>query len=162
MHKPFYEFDNQCIIEIKYNESLTIKDYINNMISKESKSFEYCPGCQDEVDCISRKSLYLTSDYFIINIDYGKNSLYNKKVEFENYLFVNSDMSKNAIYYNFLGAIFHTGKSSAYGHYFACCRDGEKFYLLNDTQVEVISENKFLNIKNKKDYKPCVIFYEKP
>ena len=156
-HKPFYEFDNQSIIDINFKEYHNINDFFSNM-SNINKTIEFCPECKNEVDCHSVKSLYMTSNYLIINIDYGKNMKINKSFDYDYNLYVKVSNSNSLNSFKLLCIVFHIGESSLSGHYFACCRNGNQFFKLDDTKVVPISLN---DIKNKKEYKPYILFYEK-
>ncbi len=157
-HKPFYEFENQSVIDINIKEYHNINEFFRNMSNiKETK--EFCPACNDEVKCNSKKSLYMTSNYLIINIDYGKNNKINKRFSYDFDLCIQESNSNSLNKFILLGVVFHIGESSLSGHYFACCRNGNQFFKLDDTKVEPLSLN---DIKKKKEYnKPYILFYEK-
>jgi hypothetical protein len=160
-HKSFYEFENQSIIEVNYKEAFILKNFFNNFNYKEYKSIDFCPECDNDVNCISKKSLYMTSDYLIINIDYGKNNKINKKFQLEEFLKIKVDTSNRYEIFKLLGVVCHNGNSSSFGHYFAFCRDGDKYFFLNDIQVEVVNLTYIINTVNKKENKPYILFYEK-
>jgi len=159
-HKPFYEVENQSIIDINIKAYNDLSIFFNNY-SSSKESIEFCPECNDEVKCESKKNFYKTSDYLIINIDYEKNSELNKKISYKSQLSIRIENSNSYYYFAFIGAVFHKGKFSSSGHYFACCSAENKLYLLDDTQVEVLTQKKFNNIYYDKENIPCIFFYEK-
>jgi tetratricopeptide (TPR) repeat protein len=119
----------------------------------------YCSKCQKDIAGKSFTNLYMTKDYLIIILDYGKDKKLKIKVIYEEYINIEKFIEKrNQEYYQLIGAIFHYGDSSSYGHYISYCRNytNNKFYIFNDSNVK---ESSFEDILN--DNFPYILFYKK-
>ena len=110
-----------------------------------------CPACKSlqngEICCkIIQPPIKL-----IINIDYGKNKLYQpKQLNFDEMIditrFINFNFGKNIIY-QISGVCTHFGSSGASGHYIAYCRNKQNglWYKFDDSCVSQVQKDEIYN-----------------
>ena len=168
-----FSFDYGAILEFNLLEIINeMKKKNNKKINKISlndcfmhtqkiidKYEFYCSKCKKDNIGKSITNIYMTNDYLIIILDYGKNKQLKIKVIYDEYINIEEFIEKNSQeYYELVGAVFHYGNSSSSGHYISYCRNNinNKFYMFNDTYV---SESNFQNILN--DNFPYILFYKK-
>ena len=143
----------KAIKKISLNECFIF----NNTISDNYESF--CSKCQNYSFGHLKTNIYMTKEYLIIILNYGKETNINIKVIYDEYINIEEFVEKkNKEFFKLVGIIFHYGDSSAYGHYVAYCRNkiNNIFYNFNDSNVKI---SNFENIIN--DDVPYILFYTK-
>ena len=144
-----YSFESGIILEfniLDINEKITHKNkillkdcFINNKKNLNNYEF-YCSKCQKDSIGNLKTNLYMTKDYLIIMLNYGKNKNLKLKVIYDEYINIEEFVEKkNNEYFKLIGAIFHYGDSSPSGHYVSYCRNknNNKFYNFNDSKVKL-------------------------
>ena len=174
----FYSFEKKCFIEFNWDilnkARLVVKNCFKIYFNLENQSEEFCSNCKKYVNCKCKTNIYKTSDYLIILLNYKKNKtkiniVYDEYIDIKNYVEeYNESKSRNYkdYCYRLVGAIYHSGDSSSYGHYIACCRNignennikkEEEIYLFNDSYVRTLNFNQI----KKFNCSPYILFYEK-
>ena len=119
----------------------------------------YCNICNNNFDSFYGTSIYVLSQYLIINLNRGKNASYQCKVNFPEEL----DLTQFVTYkelntkFELYALICHIGPSSMSGHFVAYCKNrmDHKWYLYNDAIVTLC--------KTPYDYQkhmPYILFYQ--
>ena len=147
------------LLEIFGNiKNVKLKECFNDSFQSEYESNEYCYKCKKDRKCKCVKSIYQTSDYLIIILDYGKGKIFNGKVIFDEYINIRDYVQEDKNNQNFrlIGAVIHRGTSSANGHYISYCRSEDKnLYCFNDS---IVTLTKFEELEK---CSPYILFYEK-
>ena len=118
----------------------------------------YCNICHNSWDSYYSTNLYVLPRYLIINLNRGKNAVYQCKVNFPEIL----DLTNYVQYKNLntkfelYAVICHIGPSSMSGHFVAYCRNrmDQKWYLYNDAIVTLCKLS--YEYQNKMPY---ILFY---
>ena len=134
-------------------------DYYQKIDTMNGENKMYCNFCKNTCDSLYCTSLYLLPEILIINLNRGKNAVYQCKVNFPEELNLSKyvTIKKMNKIYNLYAVICHIGPSSMSGHFVAYCRnriDG-KWYLFNDAIVT--------KCENQKEYltkMPYILFYK--
>ena len=98
----------------------------------------YCNYCKNLNDAEICTKIILPPNYFVINLDYGKNKRYMpRNVIFDEEINITKYVNFNfgtEIKYQLIGVCSHYGSSGSYGHYVAYCKNKNngKWYLFND------------------------------
>ena len=99
----------------------------------------YCNICNCLQNAFYSTSLYSTPEYLIINLNRGKNAIYECKVIFPELLNILNyvEFKSGVTVYKLYAVICHYGPSSMSGHFMAYCRNSKdnKWYLYNDSIV---------------------------
>ena len=153
------DFDLLEIFGNYNSKNVELEECFKYSFKSRYESNEYCYKCKIDRKCKCIKSIYQTSDYLIIILDYGKGKIFKGKVIFDEYInirdYVEND-KKNQIF-RLIGAVIHHGTSSAYGHYISYCRsEDNKLYCFNDS---IVTPTNFEELK--KGSSPYILFYEK-
>ena len=104
----------------------------------------YCNFCQKLTDSFYNSSIYSAPNNLIINLNRGKNAVYECNVNFPEELnllkFVK--YKQGATYFELYAVISHLGPSSMGGHFVAYCKNrmDNKWYLYNDAMVSLCKE----------------------
>ena len=134
-------------------------DYYHKVDLMTGDNKMYCNLCNCLQDALYSTSLYSTPEYFIINLNRGKNAVYECKVIFPELLnILNFVTSKDGIsVYKLYAVICHYGPSSMSGHFMAYCRNSKdnKWYLYNDSIVSPCTKE-----KQYCDGMPYILFYK--
>ena len=173
---PFIEFPleevNKYLLREKRLISLVNKDgsnpdvdifdcfeYYQKMDLMTGDNKMYCNLCRNSFDADYRTSIYVLSHYLIINLNRGRNAIYQCKVIFPEEL----DLTKFVNYKN-LNTIFdlyavicHIGPSSMSGHFVAYCKNrmDHQWYLYNDAIVTLCeTPNDYIK------HMPYILFYQ--
>ena len=122
----------------------------------------YCQNCKGFREAEVTTKIYYAPPYLIINIDYGKNKIYNpRKVTFGGEIdikeFVDEFNNLPSIKYKLIAVCNHIGKIGSSGHYVTYCQNNEnKWYEFNDSYVrqtkfaeEVYSSSPYILIYKK-------------
>jgi len=134
----------------EYNQKVDLMSGENQM---------YCNLCNNCYDSYYSTTLYLLPEILIINLNRGKNAVYQCNVNFPeeldltNYV-INKDYNTR---YELYAVICHIGPSSMSGHFVAYCRNrmDDKWYLYNDSIVTLCEKPKeYLNKM------PYILFYK--
>jgi len=134
----------------EYNQKIDLMSGENQM---------YCNLCNNCYDSYYSTTLYLSPEILIINLNRGKNAVYQCNVNFPeeldltNYV-INKDYNTQ---YELYAVICHIGPSSMSGHFVAYCRNrmDDKWYLYNDSIVTLCEKPKeYLNKM------PYILFYK--
>ena len=134
----------------EYNQKVDLMNGENQM---------YCNLCNNCYDSYYSTTLYLLPEILIINLNRGKNAVYQCNVNFPeeldltNYV-INKDYNTQ---YELYAVICHIGPSSMSGHFVAYCRNrmDDKWYLYNDSIVTLCEKPKeYLNKM------PYILFYK--
>ena len=119
----------------------------------------YCNICKNNCDSLYETSIYSTPKNLIINLNRGRNALYECKVIFPDVLDLHDFVGdKNGnINYELYAVICHIGPSSMSGHFVAYCKNkmDKRWYLYNDAFVTLC--------ENNKEYQkgmPYILFYQ--
>ena len=119
----------------------------------------YCNICKYSFNAYYSTNIYVLSQYLIINLNRGKNAVYQCKVNFPAIL----DLTQFVAYKN-LNTIFdlyavicHIGPSSMSGHFVAYCKNrmDNQWYLYNDAIVS-LCETPY----DYKKHMPYILFYQ--
>ena len=119
----------------------------------------YCNICNMSYDAYYGTNIYVLSQYLIINLNRGRNAVYQCKVKFPEEL----DLTQYITYkelntiFNLYAVICHIGPSSMSGHFVAYCKNrmDHQWYLYNDAIVTLC--------KTPYDYiqhMPYILFYQ--
>ena len=119
---------------------------------------DYCNICHKCFDSYFSTNLCVLPRYLIINLNRGKNEIYQCKVNFPeeidltNYVTYKNINTKFELY----AVICHIGPSSMSGHFVAYCRNrmDQKWYLYNDAIVTLCQQS--YEYQNKMPY---ILFY---
>ena len=119
----------------------------------------YCNICNNSFNHYYGTSIYVLSQYLIINLNRGKNAIYQCKVNFPEEL----DLTQFVTYkelntkFELYAVICHIGPSSMSGHFVAYCKNrmDHYWYLYNDAIV-TLCETPYDYQKNM----PYILFYQ--
>ena len=119
----------------------------------------YCNICNQLCDSLFQSLLYSTPNKLIINLNRGRNAIYECNVNFPEILDISNfvySKDGNTIY-ELYAVICHIGPSSSSGHFVAYCKNRMdcKWYLYNDAFVTLCG--------NGDEYKkgmPYILFYQ--
>ena len=145
----------------EYNQKVDLMNEENQM---------YCNLCNNSYDSYYSTTLYLLPEILIINLNRGKNAVYQCNVNFPeelnltNYV-INKEYNTQ---YELYAVICHIGPSSMSGHFVAYCRNrmdnqwylyndsiDNQWYLYNDSIVTLCEKsNEYLNKM------PYILFYK--
>ena len=118
----------------------------------------YCSECNSSFDAFYTTLLYTTPNYLILNLNRGKNAVYECKVNFPNILnLCNYVVNKTNTVYQLQSVISHIGPSSMSGHFIAYCRHpkNNEWYKYNDSIVtKCTTQKEYLNGM------PYILFYK--
>jgi ubiquitin C-terminal hydrolase len=120
----------------------------------------YCSECNSSFDAFYQTLLYTTPNYLILNLNRGKNAVYECKVNFPNILnLCNYVVNKTNTVYQLQSVISHIGPSSMSGHFIAYCRhpQNNEWYKYNDsivTKCTTQTQKEYLNGM------PYILFYK--
>ena len=118
----------------------------------------YCSECNSSFDAFYTTLLYTTPNYLILNLNRGKNAVYECKVNFPNILnLYNYVVNKTNTVYQLQSVISHIGPSSMSGHFIAYCRHpkNNEWYKYNDSIVtKCTTQKEYLNGM------PYILFYK--
>ena len=118
----------------------------------------YCSECNSSFDAFYQTLLYTTPNYLILNLNRGKNAVYECKVNFPNILnLCNYVVNKTNTVYQLQSVISHIGPSSMSGHFIAYCRhpQNNEWYKYNDSIVtKCTTQKEYLNGM------PYILFYK--
>ena len=118
----------------------------------------YCSECNSSFDAFYQTLLYTTPNYLILNLNRGKNAVYECKVNFPNILnLCNYVVNKTNTVYQLQSVISHIGPSSMSGHFIAYCRHpkNNEWYKYNDSIVtKCTTQKEYLNGM------PYILFYK--
>ena len=133
-------------------------DYYQKIDLMTGENQMYCNICNASFDSFYNTSLYSPPRYLIINLNRGKNAVYECKVKFPeqlnllNYLSYKDGITVLKLY----AVICHIGPSSMSGHFMAYCRNkDDKWYLYNDAIVTECNKPYPYN-----DGMPYILFYK--
>ena len=119
----------------------------------------YCNDCGKNCDALYGTFLYSMPNYFIINLNRGKNAVYKCNVIFPEILKLENFVKFNTINSTFQlkAVICHIGPSSMGGHFVAYCRHymDNNWYKYNDSFV-----TKCLDKKEYLNGMPYILFYQ--
>ena len=134
-------------------------DYYKKLDKMTGQNQMYCNCCHNLCDSIYGTSLYILPEILIINLNRGKNAVYQCKVNFPEELHLRKYVTIKKINtkYQLYAVICHIGPSSMSGHFVAYCRNriDDNWYLFNDAIVT--------KCENKKEYltkMPYILFYK--
>ena len=111
----------------------------------------YCNSCKKLCDAEICTKIIVPPNYFLINIDYGKNKLYMPRtIKFDEEINITKYVNFNfgtEIKYQLIGLCTHYGISGIYGHYVAFCKNkkNDKWYLFNDSFCQECDKNSIYN-----------------
>ena len=114
-------------------------DYYQKIEKMTGDNKMYCNICNTACEALYGNLLFLLPEILIINLNRGKNAIYNCKVNFPEKLDLTKYVSIKDINTQFrlYAVICHFGPSSNSGHFVAFCRNrmDHKWYLYNDSIV---------------------------
>ena len=134
-------------------------DYYQNMEKIDGDNKIYCNACHCYYDSNYSTTLYSLPEILVINLDRGKNEVYQCNVNFPEELdltncLINKELN---IQYELYGVICHIGPSPMSGYIAAYCRNriDDKWYLYNDSIVTLCGNSyEYLNKM------PYILFYK--
>ena len=134
-------------------------EYYQKLDIMKGENQMYCNNCQNLCNSFYRTLLYLLPEILIINLNRGKNAVYQCKVNFPEELDLREyvTIKKLNTKYKLYAVICHIGPSSMSGHFVAYCRSriDDNWYLYNDAIVT--------KCKIPKEYltkMPYILFYK--
>ena len=121
---------------------------------------QHCNTCHRLNNSYYKTSIYSTSNILILILNYGRGTLFECDVEFDEKINISKYVEAKGcpVNYRLLGIIVHIDTSSMNGHFISFCRginEKELCYKLNDSFV---CKATFSDIKNTGI--PYVLFYE--
>jgi ubiquitin C-terminal hydrolase len=134
-------------------------DYYQKIDLMSGSNQMYCNTCNENTDAYYNTSIYSLPLYLIINLNRGKNAVYQCKVNFPeqlnllNYVSYKSGVTTLNLY----AVICHYGPSSMDGHFIAYCHNQKdnNWYSYNDAFVSLCNKPKAYN-----DGMPYILFYK--
>ena len=161
-----YLFMNKRLMSLKNmdgsNPDINILDcfeYYQKVDLMTGDNQMYCNICRNTFDAFYQTSLYILPNYLIINLNRGKNAVYQCKVIFPEILTLSQYVAYKDINTNFelYAVICHIGPSSMDGHFVAYCKNrlDHQWYLYNDSIVSLCeSPNEYIK------HMPYILFYK--
>ena len=161
-----YLFMNNKIMSLKNmdgsNPDIDILDcfeYYHKVDLMTGDNQMYCSICRNSFDAFYQTSLYILPNYLIINLNRGKNAVYQCKVIFPEILTLSQYVSYKDIntIFEVYAVICHIGPSSMDGHFVAYCKNrlDHQWYLYNDSIVSLCgSPNEYIK------HMPYILFYK--
>ena len=160
----YQKFEYISLSTYKYRYSyFNIINGFEDITSKEKLEGDnkyYCNKCKKLVNAEIFCKIIDLPNYLILNIDYGKNKIYNVKeliftheIDLKNYLgYYFGQKSK----FKLIAVCTHIGSSGAYGHYIAYCLNNQNgcWYKFNDSSCNM-SDKYSLN-----ENSPYLLIYE--
>ena len=134
-------------------------DHYQAILTMNGDNQIYCNECGKLFDAFYATYLYSMPNYLIINLNRGKNAVYQCNVKFPEYLNLYNYVhlnQKNSMF-QLQSVICHIGPSSMGGHFIAYCRHykDNNWYKYNDSIVtKCTSQNEYLNGM------PYILFYK--
>ena len=146
---PFVHLD-ECF---KENEKAEKLSGLNRM---------YCNNCKTNSEAYTSNKYTTCPEVMTIILNRGKGIEFEVEFNFPLRIDINNYVvhkDKSTIY-DLIGVLVHTGGSDMSGHFFAICKSNidHKWYLYNDSIVQMLSENYEYEIKNSG--LPYVLFYQ--
>jgi len=134
----------------EYNQNIELMAGDNQM---------YCNICNQLCDSLFQSLLYSTPNKLIINLNRGRNAIYECNVNFPEILNISNfvySKDGNTIY-ELYAVICHIGPSSMSGHFVAYCKNRMdcKWYLYNDAFVTLCEKG-----NEYKNGMPYILFYQ--
>ena len=119
----------------------------------------YCNNCKQIANAYNSTTIFLSPIYLIINLNRGKENIYECKVNFPEKLNLSNYVTfkKGFIEYDLYAVICHLGPNSKDGHFVAYCRNrlDNKWYLYDDANVTECSRKDQYN-----EGMPYILFYK--
>ena len=134
-------------------------DHYQALLTMNGDNQIYCNECGKLFDAFYGTYLYSMPNYLIINLNRGKNAVYQCNVKFPEILNLYNHVKlnqKNCVF-QLQSVICHIGPSSMGGHFIAYCRHykDNNWYKYNDSMVtKCTSHNEYLNGM------PYILFYK--
>ena len=134
-------------------------DHYQALLTMNGDNQIYCNECGKLFDAFYGTYLYSMPNYLIINLNRGKNAVYQCNVKFPEILNLYNHVKlnqKNCVF-QLQSVICHIGPSSMGGHFIAYCRHykDNNWYKFNDSMVtKCTSHNEYLNGM------PYILFYK--
>ena len=157
-----FEYISLSTYKYRYNTFNIISGF-EDITSKEKLEGDnkyYCNNCKRLVNAEIFCKIIDLPNYLILNIDYGKNKIYDVKqlifsheIDLKNYLgYYFGQKSK----FKLIAVCTHIGSSGAYGHYIAYCLNNQNgcWYKFNDSSCNM-SDKYSLN-----ENSPYLLIYE--
>ena len=119
----------------------------------------YCNICRNSFNAFYQINLHILPNYLIINLNRGRNAVYECNVIFPEDLDLSSFVDYNGIntMFELYAVICHIGPSSMSGHFVAYCKNriDHQWYLCNDSIVTLCkSPNEYTK------HMPYILFYK--
>jgi ubiquitin C-terminal hydrolase len=134
-------------------------DYYQKLEKMTGGNEMFCNICNRTCEALYGNLLFLLPEILIINLNRGKNAIYNCKVNFPEKLDLTRYVTIKDINTQFrlYAVICHFGPSSNSGHFVAFCRNrmDHKWYLYNDSIVSLCKEPQEYN-----KGMPYILFYQ--
>ena len=119
----------------------------------------YCNNCKQIANAYNSTTIFLSPIYLIINLNRGKENIYECKVNFPEKLNLSNYVTfkKGFIEYDLYAVICNLGPNSKDGHFVAYCRNrlDNKWYLYDDANVTECSRKDQYN-----EGMPYILFYK--
>ena len=153
---PLYKYTNK-----RFNFYSGLKDYIKPEILQGDNQF-YCQICRMLRNATVESKICYPSPYLIINLDYGKNKIYNPdSIDFGTSIYITQEFLKENIpevRYDLVAVSSHIGSSGNAGHYIAFCRDAKNTNLWHKFNDSTHTECQF---DETKKYSPYLLIFKK-
>ena len=145
------------------NQSNNLNDLLDEYTSKKINNIPTekwrCDKCKVPVNQIQKTMFWKLSPYIIILLKKYNNNLnkinknikYNNKIDFKDYTI---NYEKKSTTYSLESICIHDGNLNG-GHYYAMCKNNNKWYIYNDTNVSLTDEENVLN------QTPYILFYKR-
>jgi len=137
---------SQMYLNIPQPTSITLQDAFENY--KKGKYFEgsntiLCQKCGCNCIHVQTNHLYTLPEYFVINLNRGKENMYKVDITFPEIIDLNNEVQTNLDNhkYKLICVVTHIGPHGTGGHYIAYCLLEEKnlWYKFNDSLVTLSS-----------------------
>ena len=166
---PLEQINNHCfqILKKSTNSNQNIPEidiydcfhYYQHPTPMTGENQIYCNECGKTYDALYQTVLYSMPNYLIINLNRGKNAVFQCTVKFPELLKLHSYVvfQGGKTVFQLTAVICHHGPSSMSGHFIAYCRHHKdnSWYIYNDSIVQ--------KCKGNKDYlngMPYILFYK--
>ena len=166
---PLEQINNHCfqILNKSTNSNQNIPEidiydcfhYYQHPTPMTGENQIYCNECGKTYDALYQTVLYSMPNYLIINLNRGKNAVFQCTVKFPELLKLHSYVifQGGKTVFQLTAVICHHGPSSMSGHFIAYCRHykDNSWYIYNDSIVQ--------KCKGNKDYlngMPYILFYK--
>ena len=159
---------SQMFLNIPQPTSITLQDAFENY--KKGKYFEgsntiLCQKCGCNCIHVQTNHLYTLPEYFVINLNRGKENMYKVDITFPEIIDLNNEVQTNLDNHNYklICVVTHLGPHGTGGHYIAYCLLEEKnlWYKFDDSLVTLSSYQEASSSNSLNCREPYILFYHR-